>query len=461
VTEPVAAVLIEVSYAAGLLDVGPVAEPHATPTSTLDGWRELPLADRWFRLAAAWLRTERVPALVGGKDETGTRAVAALTVGLERTGTAELRRAVLAEIARTPAGTALTPDSLRERLGWRLPWRGGRLRDLLVDATLTEADLLGITGAGAMSAAGRVLLDSDGADQAAVVRALQPHLPAPVDSIVIQADLTALAAGPLVPDLDREMAVLADVESPGAATVYRFTEAGVRRALDAGRTADELHALLHRISKGPVPQTLDYLVDDVARRHGVLRAGTAASYLRCDDQALLSEVAAARGTNELRLRRLAPTVLISRASVARVLEVLRAAGYAPVAESPEGMVVLSRPDEHRLPPRTRPTRGDVPGLPPDRVEAAVRSLRRADEATRDGKPLLTTAAEIIAAVQEAVTAGGRLRIGYVNASGSTSDRIVAPMSVGGGYFTAYDEQSDERRTFSIARVTGLAAVPQE
>jgi hypothetical protein len=251
------------------------------------------------------------------------------------------------------------------------------------------------------------------------------------------------------------------VESPGAATVYRFTEAGIRRALDAGRTADELHALLHKISKGPVPQALDYLVDDVARRHGVLRAGSATSYLRCDDPALLSEVAAARGTGELRLRRLAPTVLVCRASVTRVLEVLRAAGYAPVAESPEGSVVLSRPDEHRLPPRTRPARGDLPGLPPDKVEAAVRSLRRADEATRDGKPMLTTAAEIIAAVQDAVSAGGRLRIGYVNASGSTSDRIVAPMSVGGGYFTAYDEQSDERRTFSIARVTGLATVPEE
>jgi hypothetical protein len=460
VTEPVAAVLLEVAYAAGLLDIGPIAEPHATPTSAFDGWRELPLADRWFRLAAAWLSTERVPALVGGKDETGSRTVAALTAGLERPGTAELRRAVLAEIALTPEGSALTTDSLRERLGWRLPWRGGRLRDLLVDATLTEADLLGITGAGALSAAGRRLLDTEGTDADAVIAALEPHLPAPVDTIVIQADLTALAAGPLVPELDREMSVLADVESASAATVYRFTEAGVRRALDAGRTADELHALLHRISKGAVPQTLDYLVDDVARRHGVLRAGGASSYLRCDDPALLSEVAAARAAGELRFRRLAPTVLVSRASVTRVLEVLRAAGYAPVAESAEGAVVLSRPDEHRLPPRTRPTRGDVPGLPPDRVEAAVRSLRRADEATRDGKPVLTTAAEIIAAVQEAVTAGSRLRIGYVNASGSTSDRIVAPVSVGGGYFTAYDEQSEERRTFSIARVTGLAAVPE-
>jgi hypothetical protein len=461
VTEPVAAVLVEVTYAAGLLDIGPIAEPHATPTSAFDGWRELPLADRWFRLIAAWLRTERVPALVGSKDETGSRTIAALTATLERPGTAELRRALLAETARAPAGTALTSDSLRERLGWRLPWRGGRLRDLLVEATVTEADLLGITGAGALSAAGRALLDSEGSDQDAVVAAVEPYLPVPVDTVVIQADLTALAAGPLVPDLDREMAVLADVESPGAATVYRFTEAGIRRALDAGRTADDLHALLHRISKGPVPQTLDYLVDDVARRHGVLRAGGATSYLRCDDPALLSEVAAARGTGELRLRRLAPTVLISRASVARVLEVLRAAGYAPVAESPEGMVVLSRPDEHRLPPRTRPTRVDAPGLPPDKVEAAVRSLRRADEATRDGKPMLTTAAEIIAAVQEAVLTGGRLRIGYVNASGATSDRIVAPISVGGGYFTAYDEQSDERRTFSIARVTGLAAVPED
>ena len=467
VSEPDAALLVDVAYSAGLLDVGPVAEPHAAPTTAFDTWSEEPLGERWLRLVTAWLDGDRVPALVGSKDGPSGRTMAALTAGLERPGTADVRRAVLSELMAAPAGTAMADEGLRARLDWRYPWRGGRLRDLLVDATLSEAELLGVTGAGALTAAGRALLaEPDGTGSTGstgsetALAALEPHLPAAVDTVVIQADLTALATGPLVPDVQREMRLLADVESAGAATVYRFTEAGVRRALDAGRTADELHALLHRISRGPVPQTLDYLVDDVARRHGVMRAGTAGSYLRCDDAALLSEVAAARTTAELGLRRIAPTVLVTVAPVSRLLEVLRGAGYAPVAEAPDGAVVVTRPDAHRLPVRVRPRRTELSTLPPDRVAAAVRSLRRADEMTRSGgSPAATSAAEILAAVQEAVASGSRLRIGYVNSSGAVSDRVVAPISLGGGYVVAYDEQSEERRTFSISRITGLAAAP--
>ena len=44
---------------------------------------------------------------------------------------------------------------------------------------------------------------------------------------------------------------MAEVESAGGATVYRFTEATVRRALDAGRTAAELHELFATRSATP------------------------------------------------------------------------------------------------------------------------------------------------------------------------------------------------------------------
>ena len=71
------------------------------------------------------------------------------------------------------------------------------------------------------------------------------------------------------------LAMLADVESSGGATVYRFTESSVRRALDAGRSASECHAFLAAVSRTAVPQPLTYLIDDVARRHGRLRVGAA------------------------------------------------------------------------------------------------------------------------------------------------------------------------------------------
>ena len=65
----------------------------------------------------------------------------------------------------------------------------------------------------------RALLDGR-VEDAAVLAAV---LPEPLDHILIQADLTAVAPGPLRPDIARELAVLADVESRGGATVHRFT----------------------------------------------------------------------------------------------------------------------------------------------------------------------------------------------------------------------------------------------
>src|SRR3712207_8225282 len=61
-----------------------------------------------------------------------------------------------------------------------------------------------------------------------------------------------------------------DVESSGGATVFRVSESSVRRALDSGWSAADLHDFFARASRTPVPQALDYLVDDVARQHGRL-----------------------------------------------------------------------------------------------------------------------------------------------------------------------------------------------
>src|SRR5665213_1456856 len=161
-----------------------------------------------------------------------------------------------------------------------------------------------------MSSYGRSLLvlNNDGAIEPAVVAAseLDALLPKPLDHVLLQADLTAVAPGPLVSELARELAMAADIESTGGATVFRFTDGSIRRALDAGRSAADLHAMLATRSRTPVPQPLTYLIDDVARRHGRVRIGVAGAYLRCDDEAVLNEVLADRRAESLRLRRLSP-----------------------------------------------------------------------------------------------------------------------------------------------------------
>ena len=387
--------------------------------------------------------------------------VAALGPDLERPAAPGDRRRVLDLLAEAPAGRAPTRESAVELLVWRAPRRGGRLRDLVLDLALTEAEVLGITGRGGLASYARLLLAGD---ERGAARGLSALLPEPLDHVLVQPDLTVVAPGPLERELARELALVADVESTGGATVYRVSESSVRRALDAGRGASELQELFRTRSSTPVPQALSYLIDDVSRRHGRLRVGVATSYLRCDDEALLTEVLAHKRAGPLRLRRLAPTVVTSQVPVNQVLEDLRALGYAPAAEAPDGALLVARSDARRTAARPRPGRYAEPAaLGSDAAALAVTALRAGDLASRAARraPVTTTRSQTpdtLAFLQEAARDHRQVWIGYVDAQGRSTSRVVEPRSVEGGYVTAYDHLRQEDRTFSIHRVTGVADV---
>ncbi|MFJ8107441.1 helicase-associated domain-containing protein [Streptomyces sp. NPDC096132] len=521
VPEPVAAFWVELAYAAGLIASDGEADERYAATPAYDEWLERPPAERWVRLAEAWLAATRTSGVVGGRDAK-ERALSALGPGLDRSAAPEVRHRVLALLAGLPEGSAPEAGAVLARLRWERPLRGPQsgpapqgeddLRSRLARWTLTEAELLGVTGRGALSAQGRALIGVSPAARsrrteprgpgdklpvhhhrtaaplaplspperavaaAAAARLLAPLLPEPLDHVLLQADLTAVAPGPLRRPLAEVLGVLADVESKGGATVYRFTPGSVRRALDAGRSASDLHAFLAAHSRTPVPQPLAYLIDDVARKHGHLRVGAASAYVRCDDDTVLNEILADKRAAALRLRRLAPTVLAAQADPGTLLEGLRAMGYAPAAESAEGDVLITRAHAHRTPPRTAPE--PVPEGPPvpdgTLLTAAIRAIRAGDLAsTAPRKPTNTTAplapgelprtssAETLATMQAAVLTGEALWIGYVNAEGTASQRVIAPVRVEGGFVTAYDHTADEVRTYPLHRITGVAELAND
>ncbi|GAA2481976.1 helicase C-terminal domain-containing protein [Streptomyces longisporus] len=514
VSEPVAAFWVELAYAAGLLASDGEADERYAATPAYDEWLELPAAERWAQLAQSWLTATRTAGVVGGRDAK-ERTLSALGPGLDRSAAPEVRHRVLSLLAGLPEGASPSAESVLARLRWERPLRGPQqnddLRGRLATWALSEAEMLGVTGRGALSAHGRALLgapapapapkDTEPAQEgpgdklpvhhvplvvepltpteqatasATAGRLLAPLLPEPLDHVLLQADLTAVAPGPLKRPLADMLDVLADVESKGGATVYRFTPGSVRRALDAGRTATDLHAFLSAHSRTPVPQPLTYLIDDVARKHGHLRVGAASAYVRCDDDTMLNEIMADKRAAALRLRRLAPTVLATQADPATLLDGLRAMGFAPAAESAEGDVLITRADAHRTPPRTAPE--PVPDGPPTPdatlLAAAIRAIRAGDLASTaprkqtpstspTGDLPRTTPAETLATMQAAVLTGEALWIGYVNAEGAASQRVIAPIRVEGGFVTAYDHTADEVRTYPLHRVTGVAELADD
>jgi hypothetical protein len=305
-------------------------------------------------------------------DESG-RPAAALVRTFGHPEHVRMRSGALAALAAVDLDRGLVdPDSLRELLAHRAPFD----RELPDDsarlgATLAEAELLGLVAAGALTPLGHQLLAAVRADHpnTALRRGLAGVLPAPARTATFLPDLTALVTGLAAAPLTQLLDTAADAERRDVTSVWRFTAASVRRALDTGHTADALLAALADAADHPIPQPLEYLVRDVARQRGQVRACAVATAVRVADTALGAELVAQRTLAPLGLRLLADTVLVSDRPVAEVLEALRAAGYSPVEEDATGATVITK-----APVRRAPTPADQqwPGTPVDVAALAAR-----------------------------------------------------------------------------------------
>ena len=461
-----AAFVVETAYAAGLLADDASLEPVWAPTPGYDEWQQRPSAQRWVRLSRAWLASGRAPHLVGTAPADRGSPVNALSGEVVYPPIRQLRGDVLAELAALPEGQAPDLGSLADRIRWRRPMRRSEIIEAVTAAVLREAEWLGITGRGALSTAGRLIFEAT-ADPSAAEEAINTHLPSPVEHVLLQADLTAVAPGRLEGSLAQFMRLVADVESRGGATVYRFSPQSVRRGLDAGWSSAQVLTALQDASRTPVPQPLEYLVGDIARRHGQTRVGSVSAYIRSDDTTVLNTMLADRGLAALQLRRVAPTVVVSQAHTLVVLEMLRENGFSPVAETTEGGVHIPRVTQHRTPARRSPAAPTITSVVDDKLtETLVAALRAGEESaaferaraqSQPGPRLPSTEPAVaLALLREASADSLGIWIGYADADGRTTRILFYPKRIEGGRAYGFVDGTNVERTFSIHRITGAA-----
>jgi Helicase conserved C-terminal domain len=455
--------ILELAAAAGLIASGlpdpqPAGgePPYWAPTVAADRFAEASPADRWHLLATTWLDLAARPALIGTRGPDA-KPYAALSDSLYSTAAPLDRRLLLGMLAKLPPGAGVDKTTASAALIWRRPRWAKRLQPAPVADLLEEAHLLGLVGRGAISTPGRALVDGGSHDgDADVVDAMARALPAPIDHFLVQADLTVVVPGPLERYLAEELAAVATVESAGTAMVYRVSEPSIRHALDIGKTADALHSLFNKHSKTPVPQGLTYLIDDVARRHGQLRIGMAASFVRCEDPTLLAQAVASAKAQALGLRVLAPTVAISQAPISEVLAALQDAGFAPAAEDSTGTIVDIRTRRSRVPaPQRRRPHRPMPRPSGESLGAVVGVLRKV--ATAPFGSVRVDPAVAMSLLQRAAQRQDTVVIGYVDAAGVATQRVVSPITVAGGQLVAFDSASSRAREFAIHRITSVVS----
>lgn len=424
--------VLECAHAAGL--VGAASNLTLLPTPDLDPWLAAEGADRWRALAHGWRTAPRFfsRSTQPGVHALGPEAEAAAAPGL--------RTMVLELVSGLSVGTVVDLDQLAEAAAWHRPrLTGGALSaETLVAWTTQEASWLGLTAMGAVSAFSAAALAGTEPLPAAVAELF----PALVEGLVVQADLTAVAPGPLRHEVAAELRLLADQESRGGGGVFRFSPASVRRAFDAGWSSAEIHRWLEKHSTTGVPQPLSYLVDDVARRHGSIRVGTATSYLRIDDDAQAAAMLAHPGAGALGLRSVAPGLLIADAEAAEVVEFLHTLGHTPAIEDAAGALVTT-------PARPRAPRRASTGPRTVAPEALAAALKASDR--------VHPGPDAVESLRSAMRNSAWVRVSYVGADGAATERQLSPLDVSAGAFRAVDVVSDQVVTIPLGRISSVIA----
>jgi hypothetical protein len=443
---------IDLAYAAGLL--GRVGGGYA-PTAAYRGWRAAAPALQWARLAATWYQLEHAPTdrEIDGDKELPPPLPLASGAGI-------IRRAIL-----TAAAPGLRVSGAGAHAGWFCPLHGydGGQYGSKVAAAVLEAERLGLVAADRLTEFGGHLVAAAGEPATSLAARVADLVTATPSSVIVQSDLTAVVAGTPSAAAARLLGASAVSETGGAAGVWRFTPASMRAALDAGWSADELLSELAAVSDRPVPQPLEYLVRDVARRHGRVRVREVRTCVLADE-ATAVEILRTRSLAGLTLVQLAGTVLASPLEPDRVLSKLRSAGFAPVAEDTHGAVIVPQRREHAATQRP-------PAAPGPRQltahDLATRLLGRPARDPAEAPTHLGTAtllAELnpglddmeLRLLSDALENARDVLITYRDKNGSRSVRTIQPRQITGRWLESWCHLRNADREFTVANIESVA-----
>lgn len=463
--EATAVLVVETAMAAGLIADDGEAFPAFVATDAARAWLTEDIGTKWTALAAPWRASPRTPWLVGSRDTRGS-VRAALDPDLARSWVPRLRTQVMQALADTAPARCVDRAGIVEVLRWRTP----RLvpPEQSVDGLLDGAEFLGITGAGALSTAGRTLF-ANPTDLPEIATAFTAMLAPEVDDLLLQTDLTGVIPGRPGAELGALGELAGVVESRGSAMTLRFTPESVARALER-MTADELLSGLARFSRVGVPQALEYLVRDTARRRGSLRIGAASAYLRSDDVALLAGLAAQGDLRSLGLTVIAPTVLVASVPAAQVQAALREAGIAAQVEGPGGTLVQVPRQGRRATPAGQGLRvttselshddgGESPEQTAARRRRVIAGLRSAEAAGGSDAAQIPDPPTLLALLREAIADQSLLWVEIIGADGSLARRRLRPLTLEAGRLRALDPDREAELTVAIHRVASVQRSP--
>lgn len=368
-------------------------------------WLETTAARRWQMAVESWL------GLVG--DEAAQDLANEMMADEPRT---------FAEIlARVYPLADTTPGS-----------RGAKLTD--------QAELLGLTSKGRVQP---WLASALAANLEGAASAISEYFPQQQTKVILQADLSLVAPGPLAEKTENELREFVEADSIGLASHFRISALSLSYAMERGHSTEQIRASLLKLSGQSLPQPVDYLLNDTARRFGrikVVADRDGGSFIRVADSTLALEL-----VNDLRhriiaLRQLEPELLYSKYSMDVVYYTLRDFGHLAVRSTEDGKVIAP----------VKLSQLAKAAAKTDAIEAMIERLRNAESKSEAGDD-----DSKLRQLQLAIKNKATIRVIYSGKDGAQHEFVLEPVGVANGRLRARDRKADIERTLPLANIVSL------
>ena len=321
--------------------------------------------------------------------------------------------------------------------------------DSLVNSRVTGleamADLIGLTAGKSATTWFELVLKND-MDAAAGL--LAAHLPETSERLIIQADLSLIAPGPLPTAIEIELRRFAETEQISMASTYRLTGLSLSHGLETGLTETKIRDLLLRLSGKDLPQPVDYLLREAVARFGRLVVadgpGEARSLIKSSDAILLTEIANESKLRPFSIRKTPDGDLFSRFEPEVIYFGLREAGFSAIRVDGKGMVIS---------PRTVAARTSAIEVV-STVESDIERLREHDErlGTEPGTD------DLVRQIEFALKNRSRLLITATDRAGQAHEFLLEPKNLSNGRLRGIDTRAEIERTLPLERITSASPV---
>ena len=389
--------IVELAKVSGVIAI---SEKRFHPTDLADSWIASDPKSRWQVLANAWL------AILGA---SGSKELAL-------------------QLAQNPN------KSLAELVGSSFPLVNASAQSR-ISRVAELADAIGLSGNGfaaswlAVVLAGKVATAAKSVDQ---------RLPAQQERIIVQADLSIIAPGPLSSTLEIELRKFTDTENIGLATGYRISPLSISCGLEEGMTEKQIRTLLEKLSGTVIPQPVDYLISETASRFGRLKitGHESGSKLISTDELLATQILMDSKLKSFGLRK-SEGEIVSLLEPESLYHALRENGYLAIRVDGSGKVVAPSA-LHKNNSHTAMFEDQLARLRKQDLEIAD----QAPESDVDRKIQLALASKSILLVE-------------INANGKVMNFVLEPIGLANGRLRARDRKADIERTLPVSAITSI------